>query len=337
MKKLRVIQIGTRHAHAIGALQALRELNDTFELVAIGEPDEEQRKKILNDPAYKDLYICSAQEAFSIENIDAAIIETDEHDLTKYALMAAKKGLHIQMDKPGGESVEEFKELICEVKSRNLIFQPGYMYRFNPAIVKTVEMVNNGELGEIFSVEAQMSIDNGEGFDAYMSKYKGGITYFLGCQLADVVYKICGNPENIIPLNRSDNGADCINFGMAAYEYKNGVSFIKTVGNEINGFLRRQIVVTGSLGSVEIKPIEQFLKDDPSYLVTSMRVLLKKDAESAHFDHTTVIDFPKYKRYDDMFLNFAALIDGKGVKWNSYDEELEVFKLLMKSCDKGGK
>lgn len=332
MKKLRVVQIGTLHPHAYGAFLALTELSDTFELVAIGEPDEAQREKLKSDPIYNKYHICSADDALNMENIDAAVIETEEHELIKYSLIAARKNLHIEMDKPGGEDVYEFCELIEEVKKRNLALQIGYMYRFNPAILKAVEMVRDGSLGEVFSVEAQMSIDTGD-FDEELKKYTGGMTYYLGCHLIDVVHRICGEPLEIVPFNCSSNGVDCINFGMVVYKYPNGVSFIKTSGKEINGFLRRQIVITGTLGSVEIKPIEQFWTEDPMYVETSVRYLLKKDAKTTHFDHTKTISFPRYKRYDAMFLNFANLCAGGGTRWCTLDEEISLFKLLMRSCE----
>ena len=333
MKKLRVVQIGTLHPHAYGAFLALTELSDTFELVAIGEPDEKQREILKSDPIYNKYHICDAIEALDMENIDAAVIETDEQELAKYALEAAKRNLHIQLDKPGAATAEEFRSLIDEAKSRNLVLQLGYMYRFNPSVLKAVELADNGQLGKIFSVEAHMSIDIGDAADKTLKKYNGGMTYYLGCHLIDVVHRICGKPKEIIPLNCSSNGADCINFGMVVYKYENGVSFIKTNSKEVNGFLRRQIVVTGDLGSVEIKPIEQFWDVDPMYVLTSAKVLLKKDAKTAHFDHTTTIEFPKYKRYDAMFLNFAELIDGRGTKWCSYDDEISLFELLTASCE----
>lgn len=333
MKKIRVVQIGSSHAHALGAIKTLRDLSNVFEVVAVGEPDEEKRKTLAENPLYSGLYICSVEEALNISNLDAAVIETDERDLTKYAYMAAKKGLHIQMDKPGGEDAEEFRVLIDEIKKQNIVFQPGYMYRFNPAIKKAMKLVKDGALGEIFSVEAQMSIDNGGDFDSYLSKFKGGMMYFLGCHLIDIVYKICGKPKKAHPFNYSTGGAQSKIFGMTAYEYENGTSFVKTVGNEVNGFMRRQIVICGTKGTIEIKPIEEFIPEDTDYLVTSLRLSLKNEENHPNFDCSEIFRFPPYKRYDDMFLNFAALVNGNGRRWLSIDEELELFEFVIKSSE----
>ena len=150
MKKLKVVQIGTAHAHAMGAFRTLLDLFDVFELAAIGEPDKARRAQIKNDPQFAGISICTPEEALDIPALDAAVIETDERELTRYALMAAEKGLHIQMDKPGGESFEEFRALMDAVKGRSLVFQPGYMYRFNPAVQRAFEIVESGILGDLF-------------------------------------------------------------------------------------------------------------------------------------------------------------------------------------------
>ena len=49
--------------------------------------------------------------------------------------------------------------------------------------------------------------------------------------------------------------------GFALYKYNNGISFVKTNAAEVNGFARRQIVITGTNGSMEINPIETIEKD----------------------------------------------------------------------------
>ena len=330
MKKIRVIQIGTSHAHALGALGTLRELDSVFELAAVAEPDASAREKLANHPAFSGLHICDVEEALSLPDLDAAVIEVAEKDLCHYAKLAAERGLHIQMDKPGGENYTEFAQMIDLLREKNLVFQPGYMYRFNPAVQKALELVHSGELGDIFSVEAQMSIDMGDHRDPLLSKFQGGMMYFLGCHLVDLLYQISGTPQQVFPFLRSLRGASS-DFGMAVYTYEKGVSFLKTCGAELNGFLRRQLVITGTLGTVEIKPLELFQIEDPQYLETSLRLTLKKDHPHANFDGAKCFTFPRYRRYDAMFLHFARMIQGLAKPICSYEQELELFGLVLES------
>lgn len=149
------------------------------------------------------------------------------------------------MDKPGSESDEDFDGLIDLVKGKNLVFHMGYMYRYNPAVVKLKEDIKSGKLGEVYSVEAQMNCIHSVEKRKWLGNYPGGMLYFLGCHLIDLVYGICGMPQEVIPLSQpiGTDGVDADDFGMAVFKYKNGVSFVKSTAVEIGGFERRQLVV----------------------------------------------------------------------------------------------
>jgi len=179
--------------------------------------------------------------------IEAVAVETEEIYLTKYALMAAKAGKHLHMEKPGGVDSAEFTRLIEALKSQNLVFSTGYMYRFNPKIQEALAKVKNGELGEIYAVEAQMNCIHTNQVRQWLHAFPSGMLFFLGCHLIDLIYQIQGEPEEVIPLSTSTgfDGISAKDYGMVAFKYKNGVSFAKACDAELGGFLRRQIVICG--------------------------------------------------------------------------------------------
>ena len=147
---------------------------------------------------------------------------------------------------------------------------------------------------------------------------------FLGCHLIDLIYTIQGEPEQIIPLSTSTgiDGLDTMDFGMVVYQYPNGVSFAKTTDNEIGGFMRRQLVVTGEKGTIEIRPLE----------ICTPEGLYTLSAES-HGDGRVPERSVTYDRYLNMMKNFAELIRGKENPY-SYDYELGLYELIMRSCRK---
>ena len=162
--------------------------------------------------------------------LEAVAIESYEADLTKYAIAAAKRGLHIFMDKPGGESVSDFARLIALAKEQNLVLNFGYMYRKNPAVVALLDMIKQGELGKVTCVEAHMDCDHTDRVRAWLGNFQGGMTYFLGCHLIDLIYRIQGKPNKIIPMNASTgiSGVQSKDYGFAVFEYDTGPSFFKT-------------------------------------------------------------------------------------------------------------
>lgn len=327
MKKVKVAMYGTGAAHAIGALGTLRELNEYFDFIGVCEPDEKLKRMAEDMECYKGVHWLTEEEMLKIPDLDAIVVESEEVNLTKSAIAMARRDLHIYMDKPGGESLEDFDELIQIMKSTGKVFYTGYMYRHNPSVIYAKKLIEDGVLGEITSIETQMSIR----FDSTASllKFKGGITYFLGCHLIDLIYSILGEPNKIIPHSASTKADlnDSLDYGFTVFEYEKGASFIKTNATEINGFDRRQIVITGTKGTVEIRPVELFDKVNTLYLTSEMKISVLDGNNIAE----EVIKFPKYKRYDDMFIDFARCVVGEKTNNYSYDYERGLHRLIMKS------
>ena len=61
-------------------------------------------------------------------------IFSDDDRLMDIAGRCIDAGMHIHLDKPGGESFSKFKQVLDEAGRRNLTVQLGYMYRNNPAV-----------------------------------------------------------------------------------------------------------------------------------------------------------------------------------------------------------
>ena len=270
----------------------------------------------------------TVEEILNNPEIEAVVVETEEIYLTKYAFMVATAGKHLHMEKPGGVDLCNFKKIVETLKSKKLTFSTGYMYRFNPKIQEALKKVKNGQLGKIYSVEAHMDCKHPAKVRQWFQNFPGGIMFFLGCHLIDLIYQIQGEPEEIIPFNCS-TGYDEVtanDYGMVVFKYKNGVSFAKTCAIENGGFLRRQLVICGEKGTIEIKPLEA-LADGGLYTVMN---------EAYSTDWHKEWDTSKsevYDRYDGMMRNFAEIVRGKENPY-SYEYEFGLYKLTLRSCGK---
>ena len=330
MKKIKIAQIGTsKCSHGNEIFGTLMKNSDIFEIAGYVMPENEREKWPGNMVAFKAYKELTIEEVLNDPEIEAVTIETEEKYLTKYALMAAKAKKQIHMEKSGGCEAGEFEKLIETVKNNKTVFHVGYMYRYNPYIMKLMERIKSGELGEIISVEAQMSGYHPKDRREWLGGYKGGIMFFLGCHLVDLIYGIMGKPDEVIPLNRKTgtDGLDTVDFGMAAFTYKNGVSFAKSTNVEVGGFSRRQLVVTGTKGTVEIRPLENH-KEYPTTTSSYREVF-----DTAWLSDAEFVTTEKFDRYDAMMKSFAQMVRGeKENPWN-YDYELELYKLIMKACE----
>ena len=332
MKKLRIAQIGIGHDHAMFILNSIRKQTDLFEVVGYALPEVEKVKFAdrLNLPCCTELQQMTVEEILNDPTIEAVTVETEEVNLTNYALMAAKAGKHIHMDKPGGLSLETFEELIDTVKAKKLVFSLGYMYRYNPAILQLMQKIRDGELGEIYSVEAQMNCWHDPKKRQWMETFPGGMMFFLGCHLVELIYQIQGEPEEILPMNccTGIDGVTSEDFGMVVLRYRNGVSFAKTCDVELGGFDRRQLVVTGSKGTVELRPLEMYVNSSEQ-LITGMRT-----CNSTVWENPGVrTNVGTYDRYDAMMESFYQMAQGQKANPYSYDYELALYKLVLKCCE----
>ena len=338
MKKIRIAQIGTGHDHASAAINTLKRLSDIYELVGFAVVPEDS----LNDKAmryeshisdYEGVKQLTVEEILNDSTLDAVCIETEDRALTKYALMAAEKGLHIHMDKPGGISDEEFDKLVDLAKEKNIVFHTGYMYRYNPAVIKLKEDIKSGKLGEIISVEAQMNCTHPLSKRDWLGNYPGGMLYFLGCHMIDIVYSIMGEPLEIIPLSCSSckDGTKGQDFGMVVFKYKNGVSFAKSTAVEHGGFARRQIVVVGTKGTVEINPLEWYAESENNLFSPQITVTRENFSESwGQAGEKSTSDV--FGRYETMFRSFSEFVCGEKENPVSGEYEKKLHKLLLKSC-----
>lgn len=336
MKKIKIAQIGAGHDHAAMTIRTLQLQSDIYELVgyAVVEGDEETYET--NKKFYDGILKMTVDEILNYPGLDAVAIETEDRRLTEFATKAAKKGLHIHMDKPGSEADGSFDNLVDIAKEKNLVFHMGYMYRYNPAVIKLKKDIADGKLGEIYSVEAQMSCTHKLSKRKWLGNYPGGMMYFLGCHLVDLVYSIMGEPEEIIPLSMSTGigDVDAEDFGMAVYKYKNGVSFVKSTAVEIAGFVRRQLVVCGTKGVVELKPFEittPGLEGVIQSQVTKVREVYG-DENTNWGDVGDAYETPVFGRYDAMLRAFAAFINKEKENPFTYEYERKLHKLLLKSC-----
>jgi len=328
MRKIKIAQIGiNRYSHAIEIANSIARQPEIFDFAGIVYPENEKETMPHKYEKVQQFPELSLEEVLNDPAMEAVAVETDEIHLTKYALMAAKAGKHIHMEKPGGRELPQFEELIQTVKDTGKVFHTGYMYRYNPYIIDLLARIKNGELGQILSVEAQMNCIHPRELRQWLGELPGGMMFYLGCHLVDLILLIQGQPQRIIPLNKSTGiSTDAEDFGMAVFEYENGISFAKTSAREIGGYARRQLVVTGTEGTVELKPLEMFIPGVGHYTEKTEYTEKAWNNEGQHFKT------PIFNRYDGMMAGFASFVRGEKENPYAHEYELEVYKTVLRAC-----
>lgn len=331
MKKIKIGQIGVGHDHAALIFSTLRQYPDVFDLVGYAIPEDDD--DFVDAHRFEGARRMTVEELLAVDGLQAVTVETCERQLTKYAKLAADRGLAVHMDKPGGLLLPDFEELISTVKEKGIVFHTGYMYRYNPVVEKLRRQIAEGKLGEIHSVEAHMDCHHTDQKRQWLGQFPGGMMFFLGCHLIDLCIFLRGFPDEIVPYNAVTGvgGVTAEDYGFAVLKYKNGVSFVKTSAAEIGGFMRRQLVVCGSKGTVQLLPIEAFPengRDLEHY--TGVREVF--DEPKGWGSDGERYDTPPFQRYGAMMRAFAAYVAGERENPFTPDYELKIYRALLAAC-----
>ena len=327
MKPVKIAQIGIGHNHADATMQTLRKFPQYFDVVGVAEDDPAWLAKRRGLKAYEGLDFKSEAELLATPGLEAICVEKDVPDNEAAALRCARLGLPIHMDKPGGEDYTAFRELVEMQRRAGRAFQMAYMYRYNPAIRQCLDMARNGDLGDIFEIDCQMSTTHSPAYRQWLSNFKAGDMYIFGSHLIDLIVYMMGEPETVVThnINSFPEEAECIDNGLAVLQYPRATCTVRTTSLEANGYHRRQLVVCGTKGTVEIKPME-----NPTKMSIAWR---EASGGPGAPDAREWIDVPDFGgRYDAQLIDFARIVRGEIENPFGYDHELAVERTLLRAC-----
>lgn len=319
---IKIGQIGIGHNHGDAKMLAVRKFPEIFEVIGYAEENEEWIQKRGHLEAYQGLKRLTVDEI--IEQSDAVLVETDVWNLTEIAQKCIDAGKHIHMDKPASGTLAEYKHLLDTAKAKKLVVQLGYMYRYNPAIKRCLEHIKNGDLGEIYSINAEMSTFHPKEYRQWLKHFQGGIMYILGSHLVDLIVYILGDPQKVFSfLKKSQlDGVDAEDNNLAVLEYDKALARVFVSSVEVNGWGRRQFMVSGSKGTVNIMPIEN---------TVCMTYSDTHNASNCYADMKELVpvqDVPMDCRYDEMVQDFYQYIMGAKENPFTYEHDYLVQKVL---------
>ena len=312
MRKLKVVQIGIRHEHANGKFKTLKSLPDAFELAGMVDEAEFAKTPTYLSPKdatfelYKDEKFITLDEVFAMPDLDAVLIEVPNLDLVPVAMRFAERGIPMHVDKPCGEDLGAYKKLLDLVEARQIPFQMGYVFRYNPAIRFAIDAVNSGMLGSVFMVETNMNHSyGGEAYQKYLTTFKGGVMFNLGCHLIDFLVEMFGRPEHVVSLLKGcEPGDPSLSNTLAILEYPHTHAVVAVASRD--RMQKRRLRIEGTNGTLELCPIESFKGKG-----LEIALKLKEDFGSYRAGEQTVGFAPEYDRYAAQLLDFSAIVQGE--------------------------
>lgn len=332
MRRLKVLFYGMTHEHAPGKLETLKRLKDVYEIVAIVDDRPRQAPQHNNEKLLCDGFrIVPEAEAWTVPGIDVVFVETANRDLMEIAAETARRGLPMHCDKPCGEAMEPYRSIVETCRAKNVPFQIGYMYRGNPALKFLWDFVARGGLGDVTFVEADMNHDYQlPDYPAYISTFRGGILYNLGCHLVDMVLPFMRGSFVSARSVISEAPGDPIGSrtrGLSLLQFEGSEAMIRCASHHPGGHLCRRLRIDGSNGTADLCPIERF---DGGEL--KLRLALKNPVGKTPAGHQEISFGVQSDRYADQLMELAAIVRGDKPNDQDYDRDIRVHELTLQAC-----
>jgi predicted dehydrogenase len=116
---------------------------------AIADQRPERLEAVLHlNPAMRPT--TSAQEVLDSESIDAVVIATPISTHFELAKSCLLRGKHVFIEKPLTRTSEEAKKLIALAEQNRRLLMVDHTFIYSGAVQKVRDIINSGELGEIF-------------------------------------------------------------------------------------------------------------------------------------------------------------------------------------------
>jgi predicted dehydrogenase len=304
--RIRVGMLGTRHSHFKGKLAVIQQSAE-YEVGGVCELDSAAAPQMLDDAT-----------------IRLIVVECAPWEAVAWGKKVIAAGKHLHLEKPPGDQMEPFRELVEEARRRKLLVQLGYIWRFHTLMNQALDIARRGYLGDIFQVKGAIHTDIAPNRRGDLAKYRGGMMFELGCHLIDRVVDLLGRPKEVRSWLRHDTRiADTLaDNTLAVLEYDKTLAVVTSAARQAGASEHRSFEIIGTEGSLTLQPIE------PG---TKMRLTLR-DARGLYKAGAQEITGPPSSRYAGDFADLARAIRSAQPLKFSYDHELLVEETLLRAC-----
>jgi len=248
--KVGVVGVGNMGFHHSRIYSQLAE-SGLVELVGVADINYEQAlsvAKIFKTKAFKDY-----KELFGL--VDAVSIATPTETHKDIALEFINAGKHVLVEKPITSNVKEALELVRKAKEMHVILMVGHVERYNPAVVKLREIIENGLLGEIVTITAKRVGP----FDPRVAKTS--VIVDLAIHDIDIINSLLGSKiislyarsRKVYPSSLKED------YGLITLTYENQVDAVVET-NRLTPYKMRSLEVVGTKGIATLDYIEQKIK-----------------------------------------------------------------------------
>jgi predicted dehydrogenase len=326
-KRIRTGILGIQHSHLAGKVDAMR-ASLCYELAAVCEPDPATRKARESLPVLKGLRWVSLDALLGDASLDLIVFEGEVKDALPLGRKVVEAGKHLHLEKPPGNRLEPFRELVELARSRRRLLQLGYLWRFHEGIDRALDAMRQGWLGDVFLIRATINSDRDPAQRAVEARYPGGSMFELAGHTIDRILSFLGRPHQVRHWLRHDSRfPDALKDNtLAVFEYDKALAVVFSAAIMGGSGPHRSFEVIGTDGTFLIQPMEP---------VPTLRVFLRT-ARGPYKAGWQDLQLEPQPRYIGDFRELAgAILGGRPLKY-SYDHELLLQETLLRASGETG-
>ncbi|MCQ2737558.1 MAG: Gfo/Idh/MocA family oxidoreductase [archaeon] len=235
--------MGYNHARVYSKLE-------NANLVAVADVVESTVNKVAKK--YNTKGYCEIEELLKdpeIEAVSVCVPTTFHHDVV---MQAIDHGKHVLVEKPIAFTAEEAEEMIQAAKEKGVKLATGHVERFNPAVQKAKELIDNDVIGDLVTISAKR-------VGPFPPRIKDvGVAIDLAIHDLDVMNFLIDKKVEQVYATMSSILEKC--------EFEDHAEIMVNFEEDITGLLevnwltpykRRQIEITGTAGIISVDYITQ--------------------------------------------------------------------------------
>jgi len=150
MLRVGVVGVGNMGKHHARIYSELSK-EGKVEFVGVADANLERAKEVASQ--FKTKAFGDYRELVGEVDAVSMAVPTSLHK--QVVLEFIENGVSVLIEKPIAESIESAQEIIRAAKKNNVTLMVGHVERFNPAVLKLKEAINQGLLGEIVTMNAK--------------------------------------------------------------------------------------------------------------------------------------------------------------------------------------
>ena len=144
---------------------------------------------------------CTPEELYSNPDIDIVYVAVPHQAHMEIAIDAMKHGKNVLCEKPAGVNEGDVQKMLESAKEQGVFYMEAVWTRFFPVMKKAIEIIRNGEIGDVRTIEASFSFRTADDDTSRLTdpnRAGGGLldTGVYNLHLAHMIYDKA--PVNII-------------------------------------------------------------------------------------------------------------------------------------------